>query len=278
MSFIVVGRYLLLVLLAVSSSSVTRAFQSPSYGFLPRNHGSVLRMAGKGFGKQAPPPPPPPSPKKEEEEQPPIQVQSTMSSGSQTSSSPPGARAPEPEMNEGQKELARMRRERAEQRDAELRNLRELRNTDAQVKEQPAAIPEKVANRMGARALPFVGIPIFGGMGAFVLFWYLATYKDLEFEPSLVAATTIGLLVVGLAGITYSVMSTSWDEDREGTFLGTEEFSRNVDNLKAGFGRSKQNAILRDKMDQMDEDEIERALRDLERRENSQDKKSEWMQ
>jgi hypothetical protein len=46
--------------------------------------------------------------------------------------------------------------------------------------------------------LPFVGIPLFGGMGTFVAFWYLATYKNMEFQPAMVAFTTIAILVVGL--------------------------------------------------------------------------------
>jgi Photosynthesis affected mutant 68 len=61
------------------------------------------------------------------------------------------------------------------------------------------------------------------------------------------------LLVVGdrgqKQGITYSIMSASWDDDREGSLLGTEEFSQNVENIKTGLSRSRENAILRDKMD-----------------------------
>ena len=43
-------------------------------------------------------------------------------------------------------------------------------------------------------------------------------------------------------------MSTSWDEDREGNFLGMDEFKTNVANIQEGLDRSKENAILRDKM------------------------------
>lgn len=44
-------------------------------------------------------------------------------------------------------------------------------------------------------------------------------------------------------------MSASWDEDREGSFFGTEEFAQNVQRIKMGLSRSKENAILREKMD-----------------------------
>jgi hypothetical protein len=53
----------------------------------------------------------------------------------------------------------------------------------------------------------------------------------------------------GRQGITYSIMSASWDDDREGSLLGAEEFSQNVENIKTGLSRSRENAILRDKMD-----------------------------
>jgi hypothetical protein len=107
---------------------------------------------------------------------------------------------PASETNAGQRALAEMRRRRAEEKDEELRRVRELVAADRQVSTSPesAAIPEKVAQRMGVRMLPFVGLPLFGIMGAFVTFWYLATYKNLEFDTSLVAVSTIGILVVGL--------------------------------------------------------------------------------
>jgi len=158
----------------------------------------------------------------------------------------------------GKAALERMRREKAEERNAELRKIKELKATDAMLQEssEGAVIPEKVAQRMGSRMLPFVGIPLFGSMGAFVGFWYMATYRDLEFKPALVAASTIACLVVGLVGITYSIMSTSWDPDREGSLLGGDEFSKNVGSIKAGLSRSRENAVLRDKMYDYSPEEI----------------------
>lgn len=103
-----------------------------------------------------------------------------------------------PTMNAGQRALEKIRRERAEQKNAELQRARELLQQDMQVQQAAAAIPEKVAQRMGQRMIPFVGIPLFLSMGVFVGFWYMATYRDLSFEPSLVAASTILILVLGL--------------------------------------------------------------------------------
>jgi hypothetical protein len=120
---------------------------------------------------------------------------------------------------------------------------------------------------MGKRMLPFVGIPLLGGMGAFVAFWYLATYKNQEFQPALVAFSTIGLLGVGLVGITYSVMSASWDPDREGSFLGFDEAARNLESLRGGLKRSRENTVTRERMAGMSDAEMEVAIRDLNQRE-----------
>ena len=43
-------------------------------------------------------------------------------------------------------------------------------------------------------------------------------------------------------------MSASWDEDREGDFWGVDEFKRNVENIREGLDRSRENAILRDRL------------------------------
>lgn len=65
-------------------------------------------------------------------------------------------------------------------------------------------------------------------------------------------------------------MSASWDEDREGDFWGVDEFKRNVENIREGLQRSRENAVLRENMARLSEGELENALRDLERREQKQ--------
>ena len=104
------------------------------------------------------------------------------------------------EQNTGSTMLQQLRSREAEKRDAELRKLRDLRDTDALLAEDAgaAAIPERVAQRMGKRMVPFVGIPLFGSFASFIGFWYLAAYKDMEFQPAIVATTSFVFLAVGL--------------------------------------------------------------------------------
>jgi len=223
--------------------------------------GSSRSSAGKGFGNTR-------------------QRETTTSSSSsspsdnsqqQQQASPPDNDyvSPTVQSTQGQVALEAMRRQRAEKKDAELRKVKTLVETDQYVKESgpgAAAIPEKVAQRMGKRMLPFVGIPLFGVMGTFVTFWYLATYKDLQFQTGLVASSTIVVLLIGLLGITYSVMSASWDPEREGSLLGIDEFEKNIGNIKSGLSRSKENLLIRERMAGISKDQINRAVDDLDRR------------
>jgi len=171
--------------------------------------------------------------------------------------------------NAGKDALARLRQQKVEARNEELRSIRDLKQVDRQLSEAPdsAVIPEKVAQRMGSRMLPFVGVPLFGVMAAFITFWYLATYKNYEFQPALVAFTTIAIMGSGLLGITYSVMSASWDEDEDGSALGVDEFKKNFGSIQDGLKRTRDNAILREKMSSVSEQEIDAALKELDRKE-----------
>ena len=70
-------------------------------------------------------------------------------------------------------------------------------------------------------------------------------------------------------------MSSSWDPEREGSALGIEEFQKNVDNIKEGLGRSRENTVLREKLSGLSDAEVSSALSDLERRETAASKRQQ---
>lgn len=177
--------------------------------------------------------------------------------------------------NEGVKALERLRDEQRSKEEDDIRKIREIKSVDEFIREDPnaAVIPEKVAMRMGNRMLPFVGIPLFGVMGTFVGFWYMATVKGVMFETNIVAYSTIFVLVIGLMGITYSVMSASWDPDVKGSTLGIDEFKSNVDSIKGGLKRSRETLIIREKMAGRSEEEVQNAIRALDKKELKDEKK-----
>lgn len=272
------GRPLALAIVA-TSPLLASSFAPPSK-YVPYLLGRpqqtpIALSAGKGFGEKSVSKP---------KTTPSIESSSALSTES-TSSTSVSTQQEQPtvrEDNTGSQKLRDLRSREAEKRDEELRKLRALRETDAALREDAgaAAIPEKVAQRMGKRMLPFVGIPLFGSFASFIGFWYMAVYKDMEFQPALVATTSFVFLAIGLLGITYSVMSASWDDDREGSGLGIDEFKTNVGNLKEGLARTRENALLREKMAGLSEDEIQRAIDAQEKRDSAKKnrKNDAWME
>merc|ERR1712045_368743 len=79
--------------------------------------------------------------------------------------------------------------------------------------------------------------------------------------------STIFSLIIGLLGITYSVLSASWDPEVEGSKIGLEEFKSNIDSLKNGLQRSRENLIAREKMKSLSNEEIDRAINALNKKE-----------
>ena len=153
----------------------------------------ALSAGGKGFGEKTPPT------KKQSSSPPPTTTTENTPSATSTEKEDTYVRPP-PEVNTGSRMLQTLRSREAEARDDELRKLRDLRDTDALLKEDTSAavIPERVAQRMGKRMVPFVGIPLFGSVATFIAFYYLATQKDMEFQPAIVATTSFAFLAVGL--------------------------------------------------------------------------------
>jgi len=178
--------------------------------------------------------------------------------------------------NEGQRALEQLRNEKRQKQEEDIRKMRDIKSVDEFIRDDPnaAVIPEKVAMRMGNRMLPFVGIPLFGVMATFVGFWYMATVKNIVFETNIVAFSTIFVLLIGLLGITYSVMSASWDPEVEGSTLGIDEFKSNVDSLKSGLQRSRENLVTREKMAGLSEEEVQNAIRALDKKEKKEEKLS----
>jgi hypothetical protein len=73
-------------------------------------------------------------------------------------------------------------------------------------------------------------------------------------------------------------MSASWDPDREGDLIGTEEFQTNLNNIKDGLRRSRENVLLREKMAGLGDDQLKVALTDLERRDAVESKRKESLE
>ncbi|XGB41930.1 MAG: PAM68 family protein [Nodosilinea sp. LVE1205-7] len=97
-------------------------------------------------------------------------------------------------------------------------------------------IPEVVSQRMLRRMLFFSGIPTGLGVVTFFASYFLIVKVAIELPPYLVLLTTLGCFGLGVVGLTYGVLSASWDEDRPGTWLGLGEFKVNFGRMTSAWG------------------------------------------
>jgi len=103
-------------------------------------------------------------------------------------------------------------------------------------------MPQVVSDRMLRRVVPFAGLPIFGAVVVFAGFYYANTQLELDLPPHSVAYITQALVLLSFAGITWGVMSTSWDEEVEGSWLGAEQVGRNFDLMRGGEAARREEA------------------------------------
>lgn len=88
-------------------------------------------------------------------------------------------------------------------------------------------VPEVVTNRMLKRITYTVGIPFAVGIAFFGLFYYLKAVKKVDIPEWLPLFTSLLTFGSSGAGITYGVLSASWDPKREGSLLGWKEAQLN---------------------------------------------------
>ncbi|CAN0317623.1 unnamed protein product [Ectocarpus fasciculatus] len=133
------------------------------------------------------------------------------------------------------------------------------------------SIPEIVSNRMLSRMVPFFLLPALGGVGVFVAVYVLSHKYDYTIPAYIVAYATQAPFFVALAGITYAIMSASWDEDREGTFFGFDEAKRNFGNIVEGLRRSSDRMDVEDMLADQERMTMNRRQRRQMRKEDGGD-------
>lgn len=208
--------------------------------------GAVARPAAKkGFGKEPPPPRPTPEPAA-------AAANGKFDTQPTVSFVPPSAAGDFPEPSPAAREaIEAMRLRKTATAQTSTLKVGEFDEVQAELKVNPTAgvIPDKVAKRMLFRMLPLAAVPIFGGIGLFLYFYWSATQGGAEFQPTVVAYMTTVPWLLGLFGLTYGLLSTSWDEDVEGSFLGTTELKLNLGRLSEGLTRGQDNMAIREMQD-----------------------------
>jgi Photosynthesis affected mutant 68 len=102
---------------------------------------------------------------------------------------------------------------------------------------QDSGIPEVVSQRMGRRMTFFAGLPTLLGMLAFVASYFLVK-NGTKLPTTAVLLVTLGLFGLGVVGLSYGVLSASWDENEVGTILGAEQFGLNWGRMTGAWKES----------------------------------------
>jgi hypothetical protein len=125
-----------------------------------------------------------------------------------------------------------------------------------------SALPLVVAERMQRRMVVFAGVPFLLGLSAFGVFFFLKYRYDVVVIPPVVGYATLGLFGVSLFGLTYGIMSASWDAGRVGSLLGWDEAQRNLLNTIDAFWRARSRERLDDLDSTKDDAHTERPRRE----------------
>ncbi|MBL1211014.1 PAM68 family protein [Geminocystis sp. GBBB08] len=127
-----------------------------------------------------------------------------------------------------------------------LEKVKNISSNNYQKEKQTSSlqgIPEVVSNRMLKRMAIFSGIPTGMGIFSFFAFYVVVTQKWLIVPNTAVLLITMGLFGLGVLGLSYGVLSTSWDEQREGTWWGWSDFTINFGRLTSAWKNSQQESI-----------------------------------
>ena len=119
-------------------------------------------------------------------------------------------------------------------------NLEKKSNTENTTKRSSSGIPKYVADRMARRIFFTAGIPTILGMSVFVVSYIIVTRNIAEIPPSSTIAISALFFLLGLAGLSFGILSASWDKE-PGSFFGVENIPLNIQRAKAAFKPATQN-------------------------------------
>jgi hypothetical protein len=104
---------------------------------------------------------------------------------------------------------------------------------------QSTTIPAVVSRRMVRRMALFSGIPTGLGIVTFIVSYWLLSRHIVDFPKVAVLLSTLGCFGLGVVGLSYGVLSASWEEDVEGSWLGASEFSVNLGRMTGAWRAAK---------------------------------------
>jgi len=124
------------------------------------------------------------------------------------------------------KKLTALRRE-AERKRADETQKREAFDRKYAAR-SAQGVPQVVTDRMLKRVGIFCGTPLILGFMTGPAYYVAKKVLDVDVPPAVFFTASSLTFGAAFVGISYGVLSASWDPRREGSFWGTEEFKQNI--------------------------------------------------
>jgi len=103
-----------------------------------------------------------------------------------------------------------------------------------------SGVPEVVSRRMVRRMAILSGTPMALGVAIFFVSYYIVSRDLFELPTIAVLFVSLGCFGLSVLGLTYGVLSASWEETSEpGSFLGWSEFRLNFGRARSSWQGSK---------------------------------------
>jgi hypothetical protein len=116
-----------------------------------------------------------------------------------------------------------------------------------------SSIPDEVSKRMVKRMAYFSGIPTAMGIFSFFIFYWIVKQEWFEVPNSAVVFVSMGLFGLGVVGLTYGLLSASWDEGHLGGFWGWKEFKVNLGRMTSAWRSARQETLAKKRQTANDE-------------------------
>lgn len=102
-----------------------------------------------------------------------------------------------------------------------------------------SAIPDAVSKRMVRRMAIFSGIPTGLGISSFFVSYWIVSHNLFKLPTAAVLLVSMGFFGLGVLGLSYGLFSSSWDENRLGSWLGLEEVGPNFQRTTRAWRQGK---------------------------------------
>lgn len=102
------------------------------------------------------------------------------------------------------------------------------------------AVPKVVSDRMARRMTVFCGVPTALGMVTFLVSYFVVSHGWFKLPNVAVVLTSMGFFGLGVLGLSYGLLSASWDEEMIGSKLGWQEFTTNWGRMMAAWRSARQ--------------------------------------